>query len=77
LKKCHQVGSVQNYIAEFTAIAFQINDMSDDEKFHKFKDGLKDNIRHEMERRTLPKDLWTWQSQAQYLMTYFLVKEKQ
>jgi hypothetical protein len=35
--------------------------MSEEEMFWKFKKGLKDSIKNELERRFLPKDLKTWQ----------------
>jgi deoxyuridine 5'-triphosphate nucleotidohydrolase len=65
LKRLQQTSSVQAFITEFTTLTLQIQDMSHPEMFYTFKDGLKAEIRNEMERRSLPMDLKTWQIQAQ------------
>ena len=44
-----QTGSVSDYDDAFTALAFQIVDMSEPEAFHQFKSGLKTFIQEKMD----------------------------
>ena len=50
LYKLTQTSSVQNYISEFTRLSFLIPDLEEREKFHQFKEGLKLEIRNEMDK---------------------------
>src|SRR3954452_5831847 len=65
LYKLTQTSSVQNYISEFTRLSFLIPDLEEREKFHRFKEGLKPEIRNEMDKRGITRNLPILQSQAQ------------
>jgi hypothetical protein len=65
LYKLTQTSSVQNYISEFTRLSFLIPDLEEREKFHRFKEGLKPEIRNEMDKRGIIRNLPFLQSQAQ------------
>ena len=65
LYKLTQMKSVQDYIAEFTRLSFLIPDLAETEKFHRFKEGLKPEIRNEMDKRGITTNLTNLQTQAQ------------
>src|SRR5215212_6215747 len=77
LYKLTQTSSVQNYISEFTRLSFLIPDLEEREKFHRFKEGLKPEIRNEMDKRGITRNLPILQSQAQkYDEILFSQREK-
>ena len=49
IQNLQQTGSVSDYDDAFTALAFQIVDMSEPEAFHQFKSGLKTFIQEKMD----------------------------
>jgi len=65
LRKLSQKTSVQQYIAEFNALVYEINDITDSEKYHRFKDGLKWQVKNEMDRLDINADLTTLMRKAQ------------
>src|SRR3954454_8939814 len=77
LYKLTQMSSVQNYISKFTRLSFLIRDLEEREKFHRFKEGLKPEIRNEMDKRGITRNLPNLQSQAQkYDEILFSQREK-
>ena len=71
-----QTSSVQNYIADFTNLSYQITDISEEEAFHKFRSGLKQGIRLEIDKREITSNLKFLQTQAlRYNELTFSLKE--
>jgi len=64
LGELKQTNSVENYITDFTTLAFQTTDMSEVERFHAFRAGLKPHIRHEMDLMGIENNLEVLQLQA-------------
>ncbi|KAI4313260.1 hypothetical protein L6164_026251 [Bauhinia variegata] len=53
LRRLRQSGSISNYIKEFTTIMLEIEDLSDKNALFYFKDGLKDWVKTELDRRNV------------------------
>ena len=51
LRRLRQTGSITDYVKEFTTLMLEIPDVSDDQLFFDFKDGLKDWVKLELDRR--------------------------
>ena len=64
LRNLRQTTSVTNYIAAFTELTLRIKDMGDADIYYNFMDGLKREIKEEMEKRDLPQNLKVLQSHA-------------
>jgi dUTP pyrophosphatase len=64
LRHIRQITSVEQYIAEFTKLTYQISDLHEAEKCDRFKAGLKPKIQAELLRRNLPNDLIQLQKAA-------------
>ena len=64
LNHLRQTKSVQDYIADFTNLMYQIDDMGEADAFHKFMDGLKPHIQVEMKKREITAGLGYLQTQA-------------
>ncbi|TXG73104.1 hypothetical protein EZV62_001683 [Acer yangbiense] len=69
LHRLKQMGSMRDYIKEFTTLSLEIEDMSEKDSLFYFMDGLKDWARVELERRNV-QDLDTAIAEAESLTDY-------
>lgn len=65
LSRLRQVTSVTKYAAEFTAVVLDIPDISDSEKYARFYEGLKKNVRVQLEIKGKPRTYGELLSQAE------------
>ena len=64
LERLTQTTSVEKYIAEFTNLIYQITDIHETEKFHRFFSGLKIHVQNEMIKQDITSDLLKLQMAA-------------